>query len=254
MDRDEEIKYAEKYHIPVPARLDFPYSVDDNMWGMTWEGGEVEDPKNIPLVENFLTTYTLAKNAPDKEELVYLDFDKGLPTELNGKKYPLAELIVSLNKIAGRHGVGVVHLLEDRLVGLKDRGVYELPAAHVIISAHKELELYVSTRTLNELKETMDIKWGYLCYGALWYDPAMDAINAFNDSVNEKVTGKVTIKLFKGQATVVAVDSPYGLGHCSFSTRAGYPFNVNASPGFIEIYTLQMQLANKTARLLKGKK
>ncbi|MEK7161494.1 MAG: argininosuccinate synthase [Patescibacteria group bacterium] len=253
MDRDEEIKYAEKYHIPVPVRLDFPYSVDDNMWGMTWEGGEVEDPKNIPLVENFLTTYTLAKNAPDKEEFITLDFEKGLPTSINGKKYSLGELIISLNKIAGRHGVGVVHLLEDRLVGLKDRGVYELPAAHVIISAHKELEHYVCTRTLNELKETLDIKWGYLCYGALWYDPAMDAINAFNDSVNEKVTGKVTIKLFKGQATVVAVDSLYGLGHSSFSTRAGHPFNVNASPGFIEIYSLQMQLANQTARLLKNK-
>ena len=254
MDRDEEIKYAEKYHIPVPARLDFPYSVDDNMWGMTWEGGEVEDPKNIPIIENFLTTYTLAKNAPDKEEFITLDFEKGLPVKLNDKAYPLAQLITNLNKIAGRHGVGVVHLLEDRLVGLKDRGVYELPAAHVIVSAHKELEHYVSTRTLNELKETLDIKWGYLCYGALWYDPTMEAINAFNDSVNEKVIGKVTVKLFKGQATVVAVDSPYGLGHSSFSTRAGHSFNVNASPGFIEIYSLQMRLANQTARLLKSKK
>lgn len=145
-------------------------------------------------------------------------------------------------------------MLEDRLVGLKDRGVYELPAAHVIVSAHKELEHYVSTRTLNELKETLDIKWGYLCYGALWYDPTMDAINAFNDSVNEKVIGKVTVKLFKGQATVVAVDSPYGLGHSSFSTRAGHPFNVNASPGFIEIYSLQMRLANQTTKLLTSKK
>lgn len=253
MDRDEEIKYAEKHHIPVPASLDFPYSVDDNMWGMTWEGGEVEDPKNIPIIENFLTTYTLAKNAPDKEEFVTLDFEKGLPEKLNGKAYPLTQLIITLNKIAGRHGVGVVHLLEDRLVGLKDRGVYELPAAHVIVTAHKDLEHYVSTRTLNELKETLDIKWGYLCYGALWYDPTMDAINAFNDSVNEKVTGKVTVKLFKGQATVVAVDSPYGLGHSSFSTRAGHSFNVNASPGFIEIYSLQMRLASQTARLLKDK-
>jgi argininosuccinate synthase len=254
MDREEEIKYAEKYHIPVPTRLDFPYSVDDNMWGMTWEGGEVEDPKNIPIVENFLTTYTLAKKGPNEEEFITLNFEKGLPTSINGKKCALAELIIKLNKIAGRHGVGVVHLLEDRLIGLKDRGVYELPAAHVIISAHRELERYVSTRTLNELKESMDIKWGYLCYGALWYDPAMDAINAFNDSVNEKVTGKVTIKLFKGQATVVAVDSVYGLGHSSFSTHAGHSFNVNASPGFIEIYSLQMQLANQTARLLKNKK
>lgn len=251
MDRDEEIKYAEKYKIPVPARLDFPYSVDDNMWGMTWEGGEVEDPKNIPLIENFLTTYTLAKNAPNKEELVKLDFQKGLPVKLNGKSYPLDQLITTLNKIAGRHGVGVVHLLEDRLVGLKDRGVYELPAAHVIISAHKQLELYVSTRVLNELKEMLDIKWAYMCYGALWYDPTMQAINAFNDSVNEKVTGRVTIKLFKGRATVVAVESPYGLSHSSFSTHSGYPFNVNASAGFTEIYSLQMKLANQVGKTYK---
>lgn len=254
MDRNEEIKFAEKHGIPVPASLDFPYSVDDNMWGMTWEGGEVEDPKNIPIVKNFLTTYTLAKNAPNKGELVSLDFEKGLPKKLNGKAYPLAELILRLNKIAGRHGVGVVHLLEDRLVGLKDRGVYELPAAHVIVEAHKVLEHYVCTRTLNELKEILDIKWGYLCYGALWYDPAMDAINAFNDSVNQKVTGKVTVELFKGRATIVAVDSAYGLGHSSFSTRSGHPFNVNSSAGFIEIYTLQMRLAKQSGKVSnKGK-
>ncbi|MCR4276786.1 MAG: argininosuccinate synthase [Candidatus Roizmanbacteria bacterium] len=245
MDRNEEIKYAQKYNIPVPASIDFPYSVDDNMWGMTWEGGEIEEPNSIAPIEKFLTTYTLAKNAPDKEEFVTLSFDHGVPSALNGKKMPLSVLIEKLNKIAGAHGVGVVHMFEDRLVGLKNGGVYELPAADVIIKAHKHLEKYASTRQLNELKEIMDTKWAYLCYAALWYDPTMIAINAFNDKVNEKVTGEVTVKLFKGTAKPVAMKSKYGLDHTSFNNTEGYGFNVNASAGFTEIYTLQMKLANQ---------
>lgn len=245
MDRNEEIAYAEKHGIPVPASIDFPYSVDDNMWGMTWEGGEIEDPQYIPKVEKFLTTYTLAKNAPDKEEFVTLTFIKGVPTALNGKSMKLAALITKLNAIAGSHGVGVVHLVEDRLIGLKDRGVYELPAGHVIISAHKALEQYVSTRELNELKNQMDIKWAYLCYGAKWFDPVMTAINSFNATVNEQVTGVVTVKLYKGMATVVAMTSPFAMHHASFTTSGGYSYNVNASAGFIEVYSLQMKLAHQ---------
>lgn len=245
MDRNAEIAYAKKHDIPVPASLDFPYSVDDNMWGMTWEGGEIEDPKYIPKVEKFLTTYTLAKRAPDREEFITLSFNKGLPVGLNGKKMKLSVLIAALNKIAGKHGVGVVHLVEDRLIGLKDRGVYELPAAHVIITAHKALEQYVSTRELNELKNQLDIKWAYLCYGAKWFDPVMGAINSFNDRVNHIVCGVVTIKLYKGQATVVAMTSPFAMHHASFTTQGGYHYNVNASAGFIEVHSLQMKLANQ---------
>lgn len=245
MDRNEEIKYAQKYNIPIPASVDFPYSVDDNMWGMTWEGGEIEEPNSIAPIEKFLTTYTLAKNAPNKEEFVTLSFEKGIPVSLNGTKMPLSILIEKLNKIAGSHGVGVVHMFEDRLVGLKNGGIYEMPAAHVIVKAHKHLEKYVSTRMLNELKETMDTKWAYLCYAAMWYDPVMKAINAFNDKVNEKVTGEVTVKLYKGSAKPVAMKSKYGLDHTSFNNNEGYGFNVNASAGFTEIYTLQMKLANQ---------
>jgi argininosuccinate synthase len=248
MDRNDEIKYAQKYGIPVPASINFPYSVDDNMWGMTWEGGEIEEPHLVAPVEKFLTTYTLAKNAPDKEEFLTLGFEKGIPVSLNKKKMGLAQLIEKLNKIAGAHGVGVVHMFEDRLVGVKNGGIYEMPAAHVIIKAHKHLEKYVSTRTLNELKETLDTKWAYLCYAALWFDPVMKAINAFNDQVNEKVTGEVTVKLYKGKATPVAMKSPNGLDHVSFNNNEGYGFNVNASAGFIEIYSLQMKLANQTGK------
>ncbi len=245
MDRNEEIKYAKKHGIPVPASVEVPYSDDDNMWGITWEGGEITDPSLLVPVEKFLTTYTLPENAPNKPELVKLGFEKGLPVSLNGKKLKLTDLIKQLNKLAGKHGVGTFHILEDRLVGLKNRGVYEHPAAHVIIEAHKNLEKYVSTRDLNELKAELDIKWGYLCYGAKWFDPVMDAINAFNDKVNEKVTGEVAVRLFKGNATVVALKSPFALEHVSFNNKEGYDLNVNASAGFIEIYSLQMKLANQ---------
>lgn len=253
MDRNEEIKYAQKYKIPIPASVDFPYSDDDNMWGITWEGGEITDPALIPPEEKFLTTYALPKDTPDKEEIVSLTFKKGLPVALNGSRMKLSNLIMKLNKIGGKHGVGAVYLLEDRLVGLKNRGIYEHPGAHVIIEAHRNLEKYVSTRVLNEIKETLDIKWGYLCYGALWYDPAMKAINAFNDKVNEHVSGEVKIRLFKGNTTVVAVTSPYALDHASFNNREGYDLNVHASAGFIEIYSLQMKLANHLRRQNKKK-
>ena len=164
------------------------------------------------------------------------------------------ELIKALNEIGGKHGVGTVYMIEDRLIGLKDRGVYEQPGAHIIIEAHRALEKYVSTRELNELKSVLDIKWGYLCYGAKWYDPAMDAINAFNEQVNEKVEGEVTLELFKGVVNVVALTSPYALGHASFNVKEGYTYNVNASPGFIEVYTLQMKIANEIARKNKKRK
>jgi len=248
MDRNEEISYAQQHHIPVPASVDFPYSVDDNMWGMTWEGGEIEEPNVISPVAKFLTTYTLAQNAPDDEEIISLSFEHGLPVALNGRKLALARLIMQLNKIAGKHGAGVVHMFEDRLVGIKNGGVYEMPAAHVIIEAHQALEKYVCTRQLNELKAQLDLKWGYLCYGALWYDPVMQAINTFNEFVNKKVTGEVRIKLYKGSTTVVAMKSPFGLSHTSFNDTEGYAFNVNASAGFIEIYSLQMKLANQDSR------
>ena len=176
-----------------------------------------------------------------------------MPTKLNGKSMPLAELVMKLNKIGGAHGVGVEYMLEDRLIGLKDRGVYEQPGGHCIIVAHRTLERGVSTRELNEIKTQLDVKWGYLCYGAKWYDPAMDAINAFNDEVNKRVEGEVTLELYRGNVNVIAVKSPYMLGHASFNVKEGYKFNVNASPGFIEIYTLQMKIANEIARKNKKK-
>lgn len=257
MSRDEEIEYAKAHGIQTPARKDFPYSSDDNMWGITWEGGEVEDPKEIPHTERFLTATTLLEKTPNKPELVTVTFQKGIPTALNGKHMKLADLIMKLNDIAGKHGVGVVHHVEDRVVGLKSRGVYEHPAGHTLIEAHRNLEKYVSTRLENELKETMDIKWGYLCYGAQWMDPVMSDIHAFNDKINEKVTGEVTMRLFKGHADAVAMNSPFGLHHASFNRTGGAAFNTQTSAPFIEVYSMQSRLsqqrAERTALISIGK-
>ena len=252
MDRNAEIAYAEEHGISVPAKKDFPYSVDDNMWGMTWEGGEIENRELVPPVDKFLTAYTRPKNAPNKAEVIKLTFKKGVPVALNGKKMPLADMVQKLNVMGGAHGVGVVYMFEDRLIGLKDGGVYEQPGGHIIIEAHKALELAVSTRELNEIKSSLDIKWGYLCYGAKWFDPAMDAINAFNDEVNSRVEGEVTVEVFKGNTNVIAMKSPYILAHASFNVKEGYKYNTNASAGFIEIYTLQMKIANEISKKKKS--
>ena len=248
MGRDEEIEYAKKNNIPITKALDktqeCPYSEDDNMWGVTWEGGEIEDPKLEPKLDKILQVCNLPEKAPDQKEEIELYFEKGIPTHLNGQKMKLAELIMKLNKIAGKHGVGYTILIEDRLVGLKVRGVYELPAAHVITMAHYNLEKLVSTQEENAFKEIVDSKWAHLCYSAKWMEPTMSHLNAYIEDMNQKVTGKVKLSLYKGKAEVVAVDSPNSLFDLNLATfNKNAKFNQNSSAGFIEIYGLGMKTA-----------
>ena len=248
MGRDEEIEYAKKNNIPITKALDktqeCPYSEDGNMWGVTWEGGEIEDPKLEPKLDKILQVCNLPEKAPDQKEEIELYFEKGIPTHLNGQKMKLAELIMKLNKIAGKHGVGYTILIEDRLVGLKVRGVYELPAAHVITMAHYNLEKLVSTQEENAFKEIVDSKWAHLCYSAKWMEPTMSHLNAYIEDMNQKVTGKVKLSLYKGKAEVVAVDSPNSLFDLNLATfNKNAKFNQNSSAGFIEIYGLGMKTA-----------
>ena len=258
MGRDEELIYAKKHGIPVKQTAEKPYSYDDNMWGVTGEGGEIENPALIPPMEKILQITAHPKDAPDTEQIVELEFIKGLPVALNGKPMTLTNSILELNKIGGKHGVGIVHLIEDRVVGLKVRGLYEAPAAEIIITAHRDLEKYVSTREENEFKTTVDTKWAYLCYGAKWYEPLFEDLNAFIDKMNQKVTGKVKVRLFKGSCEAVAVETPNTIFQEKLATfMASSAFNQNASAGFIELYTMQMRLAQraeKTALLSIGKR
>ncbi|NTV23222.1 MAG: argininosuccinate synthase [Nanoarchaeota archaeon] len=245
LGRDEELEYAKKHGIEVIQKEGFPYSSDDNMWGVTWEGGEIEDNFAVPKIEKFLTM-TLPEDAPDKPELLELGFEKGIPVSIDGKKMKLSLLITELNKIGGKHGVGLCYMVEDRLVGLKIRGVYEHPGAHILIQAHKVLEKYVCTRTENEFKEQVDAKWGYLCYGASWLDPLMSDLDAFINHVNSKASGKVKVKLYKGSVNIVGVDSPNGIYSKSLVTfNKDASYNQNCAPGFIEIFSLQMKMASQ---------
>ena len=245
MGRQEEIEYAEKHNIPVKQQKEKPYSYDENMWGNTGEGGEIENPELIPPLKNILQWCKLPEEAPDTEEIVELEFDKGVPVGLNGKKMKLSQLIMECNNIGAKHGAGVFQLIEDRVVGLKVRGVYENPAASILIAAHRKIEQLVSTREENELKTFMDTKWAYLTYGAKWYDPTMYHIRAFITSQNEKVTGTVKVSLYKGSINVVALQSKYSLFDESLATfEKDASFNQNASAGFIEIYNLAQKTAH----------
>lgn len=249
MGRDEQIEYCKKHGIPVKQTKDKPYSYDDNMWGVTGEGGEIENPALIPPLDKILQICKTPENAKNTPEYITLEFEKGLPIAIDGAQMPLVKIIETLNKRAAEHAIGITHLLEDRIIGLKVRGLYEAPAAETIVTAHKALERYTSTRLENEFKSIVDEKWAYLCYGALWYEPLMDDLNAYEDKVNEKITGTVTVKLFKGHIEAVAVETPNSVFDEKLATfMEDTSFNQNASAGFIEHYTFQMKLAQRRQR------
>ncbi|AXA34499.1 argininosuccinate synthase [Francisella adeliensis] len=253
MGREEELEYAEKHNIPVKQQKSKPYSYDENMWGNTAEGGEIEDSTLIAPNEDILQWCKTPENALDEKQNITLTFEEGLPVKLNDQLLPLAELILKCNEIGGFHGAGVFNLIEDRLIGLKVRGIYENPGASIIISAHKKLEQLVSTREENELKTFIDTKWAYLNYAAQWYNPVMNNIHSFINEQNKKVTGVVTVSLYKGNLEIVAVESPFSLLKAELATfdAGGDLFNHNASAGFIELHSLSQRTAYS---IMKNKK
>lgn len=250
MWRDEQIDYAEKNWIPVKQKKDKPYSYDENMWGNTWEGWEIENPEIIPPQENILQWCKTIEKAEEKSELVKIHFEKWIPTKLNSKDMKLSDLIMELNNIWAKHWVWVFQLIEDRFVWLKVRWVYENPAATILVKAHKNLEQLVSTREENELKSFLDTKWAYLTYAAKWFDPVINNINSFIDEQNEKVTWEVNIKLYKWNCVAVSMKSDNSLFDENLATfDKNADFNQNSSAWFIEIYNL----SQKTAYNIKNK-
>jgi argininosuccinate synthase len=256
MGREEEIEYAKEMGIEINRTVDKPYSHDDNIWGITSEGAEIEDPEKIPCFEKVLKVTNLPENAPNEPEVAEIEFEKGVPMGLNGEKMSLYDIIACLNPVAAMHGVGVTVLIEDRIFGVKVRGVYENPAASVLIKAHKALEMLVSTREENEFKSQVDTKWSYLCYGAKWFEPLMENLNAYIDKASQKVTGKVKVKMLKGHAMVVAAESPYSMFSEALATfNTDEVFNQNAAAPFIQLYTLSQQLAHAAQhKVLEGGK
>ncbi|MHA1237786.1 MAG: argininosuccinate synthase [Candidatus Odinarchaeia archaeon] len=250
MSREESIEYAKKHGIPIPVTVESPYSIDENLWGRSMECGILEDPYVEPPEDAFAMTVSPEK-APDKPEYIEIEFEKGVPVSINGEEMKLVDLIKKVNQIAGAHGIGRIDHMEDRVVGLKSREVYEAPAAVTLIKAHKDLEK--ATSTIHELrfKEKVDQEWSYLAYAGLWFDPLREALESFINTVNEKVSGKVKLKLYKGGLRVVGRTSPYMLYDKNLATyEAGSEFNQEASIGFIELFELQSKLAHKIKKKL----
>jgi argininosuccinate synthase len=245
MGREEEIAYAREHGIPIKGGTEAPpYSVDDNIWGRSSEGGPIED-LNEPPRRDVFELVTPPEEAPDEPEEIELEFSEGGPVALNGERYGLVELIERVAEIAGRNGVGIVDHIEDRIVGLKVRDIYEVPAAAVILTAHRELEKLVGTIHQNNFKPNLDRHWGYMVYTGLWHEPLMGDLNAFMDSVNRWVTGKVRMRLYKGNADVITRESPHALYDAALAGfgESGGLFSQQASPGFIELWSLQSRMA-----------
>jgi argininosuccinate synthase len=245
MGREEEIAYAREHGIPVKGGTESPpYSIDDNLWGRSSEGGPIEDLDEPPRDDVFQLV-ARPEEAPDEPEDVTVEFEMGCPVGLNGERLALVELLERAGEVGARHGVGIVDHVEDRIVGLKVRDLYEVPAAAVILTAHKELEKLVGTIHQNTFKPHLDDHWAYLVYAGLWYEPLRSDLDAFMDAVNEQVTGEVTVRLFKGGVRPVARRSPnalYDPALAGFGESGGL-FSQQASPGFIELWSLQSRMA-----------
>ena len=250
MGREEEIAYAREHGIPIKTHptqgteAGPPYSIDDNLWGRSSEGRWIEDLEHAPDDDVFQLV-TPPEQAPDEAELVELTFEAGTPVALNGERLGLVELIERVAAIGARHGVGIVDHIEDRIVGLKVRDIYEVPAAAIVLPAHQELEHLVCTIHQNQFKPQLDRQWAYLVYAGLWWEPLRGDLDAYMQAVNERVTGTIGLKLYKGHARVVTRASPnavYDASLASFSESGGL-FSQSASPGFIELWSLQSRMA-----------
>lgn len=252
--REEEIKFAKENGVPVPADLDSPYSVDQNLWGRANECGVLENPWNEAPEDAFGITVS-PEQAPDQPEYVEIEFQAGKPVALNGKKMSLATLIQTLNEMAGKHGVGRIDHVENRLVGIKSREVYECPGAVTLLTAHKEIEDLTLVREVSHFKPILENELSNLIYNALWFNPATQAILAYVKETQKAVNGTAKVKLYKGHAQVVARKSPNSLYDEDLATyTAADSFDQAAAVGFIKLWGLPTQVnsqVNHTTNLTK---
>jgi argininosuccinate synthase len=237
--REDEMRYLARRKIPAPVKKKNSYSMDDNLWHISHEGLELEDPANEPLYKKMLSMTVTPEKSPNKPTYVEIEFEKGVPISLNGKKMDGVALINQLNKIGGANGIGIVDLVENRVVGMKSRGVYETPGGSILYYAHGELEHICLDRQTYSFKQQAALKMGELIYGGLWFTPLREAISAFVDCTQETVSGKVRLKLYKGSisaAGVTSANSLYNTSLASFTT--GELFNHADAKGFIKLYGL----------------
>src|ERR671933_2494072 len=247
MGREEEIEYARRNGIPIKGGAEqTPYSIDDNLWGRSSEGRWIEELDHAPDDDVFQLV-TRPELAPDEPQVVGIEFEQGVPVAVDGERLGIVELLDRVARLGMRHGVGIVDHIEDRIVGLKVRDIYEVPAAAILLKAHRELERLVCTIHQNQFKANLDRQWAYLVYAGLWWEPLRSDLDAYMESVNEQVTGTIGMKLFKGSARVVTRESPnavYDAQLATFETSGGL-FSQQASPGFIELWSLQSRMAHR---------
>ena len=250
--REEEIDYAQQHNIPVKIKKDKPYSIDQNLWGIAIECGVLEDPTVAPPEDAYQITVD-PKKAPDTPELVTIQFEKGIPVALNGKKVSGVELVITLNKIGGAHGVGRMDLIENRVVGIKSREVYEAPAAVILHKAHLELEKLILDKDTLRYKADVSNKYANLIYDGLWFSPLFDALTAFVDSTQEFVTGEIVLELFKGTAIIKSRSSVYSLYSKELATyTVEDTFDHSAAEGFLTITGLPYKTMTQLHNKLKG--
>ena len=253
MGRDDELKYAKKHGIPI-SNQNIKYSTDENLFGRSAECDILENPSVEPPEDSREWT-TKPEDAPNKAEYITINFEKGIPVGLNGEKMRGVNLLRKIHELGCKHGVGRIEHMEDRAIGLKSRETYEVPAALILIKAHKDLEKYVCTKHENSFKTMVDQRWTELAYEGLWIDPLRDALEGFINEVNQKVTGSVKLKLFKGSAEVVARESPNGLYDLNLATyETKSTFNQRLSYGFIPIWGMQSEMGFIIKKKLKENK
>jgi len=250
MTRDETIDYAKRYNIPLPVTADSPYSIDQNLWGRSIECGVMEDPWAEPPEDAFIWVKPV-ENTPDKAEYVEIGFEKGIPVTLNGGKLDGLALIQQANDLAGKHGIGRIDHIEDRVTGIKSREVYEAPAALLLIQAHKALESLCLSKEQLRFKQLVSIEYSDLVYNGLWFTSYREDLAAYIESSQRFVTGTVRLKLHKGSLTVVGRKSPYSLYRHDLATYdKGDTFDQSAAVGFIHLWGLPA----RTQARMQGKK
>ncbi|MBB6451874.1 argininosuccinate synthase [Salirhabdus euzebyi] len=253
MSRDEEIAYAKEHGIPIPVDLDNPYSVDQNLWGRSNECGILEDPwVEAPKDAYELTTDPV--DAPDEPEVIEITFEQGKPVALNKEYDQLDQLVLKLNKIAGKHGVGRIDHVENRLVGIKSREIYECPAALTLIAAHQELEALTLPREVSQFKPTIEHKLAQTIYDGLWYSPITNALHAFIEETQQFVSGNVKVKLFKGSAQVIGRESAHSLYDFDLATyKSEDSFDHESALGFIKLWGLPTKVYSSVTKSITTK-
>jgi argininosuccinate synthase len=248
MSREETIAYGEKVGIPSPVKKSSPYSVDLNLLGRSVEAGNLEDPWHEPLEEVYALTAAI-ENTPDTPEYIEIEFVKGIPVAINNVQLPPVDLIVQLNQTVGRHGIGRIDMVENRLVGIKSREIYEVPALSVLIQAHRDLESLTLTGDVSQYKRNIEETYSKMVYNGLWYSPLKAALDAFVLQTQERVSGTVRIKLFKGNAIMVGRKSPYSLYSMDLATYGAEDrFDHKAAEGFIYVWGLPTRVWSTSVR------